>query len=170
MKKPGIYIVPILLMIAGVALLTTFTIANQKAASSDHWSQAIGTITAGGGPGNAVQYRYSAGGKDFSAKSLTHLRAYKTGQRLVIYFDPVNAADATLELGRRPSNWTWVIGTFALLLGFVLALFFSRSPSPARSHNRRLTKNGKTPTPGKKTASRPMQRLRPPQGIDRNKE
>lgn len=167
MRKPAVYLIPITLMIAGVVLLAMFTVSNQKASASDHWSQAIGTISAGAGPGSAVQFRYAALGKDYSGTSTEHRRAYKSGERLIVYFDPANPADATLELGRRPSNWTWVIGTFALVLGIVLALFFARAPAgpgiPRRKNNHNKTQ------PGKKTASRPMQRLRPPPGIDRNK-
>lgn len=166
MKKTA-FIIPIVLIVAGIALLVISTVTNQRAAKRDQWAQAVATITKAAGPAGVVEYRYKAGGAERTGSDAGHHGTYVAGQTLIIYFNPANAAESTLELGRRPSPWIWVSGTFATLMGIVLFVFFSRPPASRRKKKRAKTVPGKVPA---KKKTRPMQRLRAPQGIDRKGE
>ena len=164
MKRVAVFIFPVTLVIAGIAVIAGFFVATKTATRSDRWTQAIATIerVSEVRPSAEVLYVYTFRGREHRSAQQSRFGRFRAGQTVVVYVNPAAPAESILEHGPRPSHWFWIGGTFAILLGATLAAYLARTRSTAnvRSEPRRKTTVNRP---------RPMSRLRPPDGIQRKK-
>jgi len=161
MKKAFVVIVPLALLVLGVALIVSSTMANKEASRTSHWTQAAGTIdrVAGTKSGEASA-SYELDGREYRNEHLSFrdLREpYRTGQSVIVYVNPANPNESVLQHAPLPSPWLVAGGAFSALLGGVLAFYFRRQTT-ARVRRQPLRRKG----------GAPMSRLRPPAPIKRN--
>lgn len=169
MKKSLPFVIAVILVVAGVALLAGLALANQEASQSGRWTQAIATIEKSDVRTGAVDlsYRYEIAGREHRNPAGTLgirdgsdraalLERYAAGHRVLIYVSAANPAESVLELPPHPPSWPLFAGVFLLILGAALAIFFWRQRA-LRSRTK----------PIRKRPTRPMSRLRPPPSIKR---
>ena len=159
MKKPLVIVVQLALVILGIVLIATYTMAIQSAGHTSLWKQAAGTIeTVAGTESGELAVRYEHDGREYRSEHLAfHARRdpYRVGQPVIVYVNPANPAEAMVEAARRPSPWQPIGGGFAVLLAGTLVLFFRRQIALPTLRK-----------PVRKPAA-PMSRLRPPTPIKR---
>ena len=151
-------------VIAGIALIVTWVLANEAASRGTDWTQVVATIeTASVRPRAAdIAYRYQVRGsahrnpagrltlRDGSAgKAAARLAP---GQEILAYVNPQAPGESFLEPRPAPSNVTLLAGTVLVIMGLPLVVFLARQKSQR--------------TPARKP-SRPMSRLKPPPSIPR---
>lgn len=179
-------------LIAGIAVLASYSMALREASSGDDWTQKIATIE----KESPVTYRYDAGGRThrsgrvtFGDAAVNEARAkalgYKPGQRVLVYVNPADPADAVLELGRRPTGWGQPLaGGLLILVAAALGVYLfvpqqpKAAPPPRKTFPGEATASRK-PRNGESTMSRrtgdtstsrrtpPLSRLKPPAPVKR---
>jgi hypothetical protein len=162
------FVVPALLVAAGIGLLVNLAIASKAASRTDQWSQAIGRIETVAIRPNGVElsYRYEVGGTTHAnPRGVLTVRnnpgeaalrsRYAPGRSVLIYVNPADAAESILEHPARPSYWPLYAAVFLIPAGIALALYAWRHPAKA------------VPPKVNRTASPPLSRLRPPPSVKR---
>ena len=149
-------------VIAGIALIVSWVLANQAASPGNDFTQVLATIeTAKVQPGAVeVGYRYEVGGHEYrnpngrlTAKSGAD--RYVPGARVIVYVNPAVPSESFLERSTAaPSPQNVIVGVVLIAIGIPLGIYFAREQ---RSHSK----------PRRKTANQPMSRLKPPPSVPR---
>lgn len=156
-------------VIAGIALIVIWAMADQEASRGHDWTQVLATVESSKVQPGAVDvaYRYSFRGsehrnpagrltlRDESSQSNVAAR-YAPGRPILTYVNPAAPAESQLEPRPRPSPVHMIAGMVLLIIGLPVATYFLtvRQPAVARK------KKGRRPAP-------PMSRLKPPPSIPR---
>ena len=165
-------------VIAGIALIIMWAMANKTTTRGTGWTQVVATIESTKvQPGGVdIAYRYEYGGRPYRnpAGHLT-LRAvsnpaarYAAGRQIVAYVNPATPSESILESAPRPSSVNLIAGVVLLLIGFPLGAYLLREKQqqfrPRGKPVRKPTQPGTgTPSkPGNPGSGRPSARLKPP--------
>jgi len=171
MKKAVIFVVPAIVVIAGLALIANYLIAGKSASRSNQWTQTRATIekiAAGTSEPLDVVYRYQFEGREYRSTRVTlgqlsksdvpsRLQRYQAGRTVLIYVNPANPGEAVLELSRHPSNWPLLAGWSFVYLGIAAGIVV-------------WWRNKRRPKKRIRRPARPMSRLKPPPPIKRREE
>jgi hypothetical protein len=148
-------------VIAGIALIVVWALANNAASPGSSFTQVLATIeTAKVQPGAVdLAYRYELGGREYrnpngrlTAKSGAD--RYVPGARVIVYVNPAVPSESFLERSTpAPSPQNLNVGVVLIVIGLPLGIYFLRD------------KRSQPKPPRKATGT--MSRLKPPPSVPR---
>jgi hypothetical protein len=156
-------------VIAGIALIVMWAMADQEASRGHDWTQVLATVESTNVQPGAVDiaYRYNFGGREHrnpagrltlrdAASQSNVATRYAPGRQILTYVNPAAPAESQLEPKARPSTMNIIAGMVLLIIGLPIATYFLTAKQPAVV----ARKKGREPAP-------PMSRLKPPPAAPR---
>lgn len=154
-------------VIAGIALIVIWAIADTAASRGNGWTQVIATIETSTVQPDAVDiaYRYEVDGAEHRnpggritlrdpATAGRVAERYAAGRQVLAYVNPAKPSESFLEPAARPSSTNLMAGIVLMIVGVPIGIYFLRAKTS------RKRKPVRRPT-------RPMSRLKPPPPVPR---
>lgn len=164
MKRAGL-LASAVLVIAGIAAMSSVVVANRKAARANDWNQVRATVERV--DGGTVAYRYEAGGTEQRGTAPARPGAiYTVGGPVLAYVNPADPAESLLDLPPRPATWPTTFGVVALIVGAGVGYWAWQESRPKAGAPAPTPPKG-TKVAGDTTSRRkapPLARLQPPPG------
>lgn len=153
----------------GAVFIALYASGQASASRGRDWTQQIGSIEAV--TPNGVTYRYEVNGDSHTATDEgAHSSRYRPGQRVVIYVNPADSAEALLEFVPRPNPWTAATGAILFFSGAAVAgyVLTQRKAVSVTSDPDDAALSAPQPQPKMtRVNAPPLSRLRPPPSIPR---
>jgi hypothetical protein len=162
-------------VLAGIALIVMWALADQKASRGNDWTQVLATIeTATAQPGAVdIAYQYQYGGRQYrnpagrltlTAASGNAAARYAKGRQVLAYVNPAAPSESILEPHPRPSNVNLLAGIVLLIIGLPVGAYLLREKHPRGPAVRGRARAPKKPV---RKPSKPLARLKPPPSAPR---
>jgi len=160
-------------VIAGIALIVLWALADAAASRGNDWTQVLATIESARAQEGALQiaYRYEHGGRQYrnpaghlTLREGTHAGSiatrYAAGRQILAYVNPSAPPESILEPQPRPSPVNLIAGVVLLIIGLPIGGYLFLQKPARKNNNNKNRKRARKP-------SAPLSRLKPPPSVPR---